>query len=143
MPHPEHPLIALDHPDAAADLIGERLEAEPLVGRGQGARDAVGRTLGPLHREEVIERLLEPAVQQQVEPGTRYQALARPSRRRQPARQVEPVNGIEEEERAHTLVEVVARAPEGIELGTLGQQVGRRRGPAPGVERLVANRRVG
>ena len=42
--HAEHPLVAADRADAAADLVGQGLEADGLVGGGQGVATA---SLGP------------------------------------------------------------------------------------------------
>src|SRR5689334_1675552 len=49
------------------------------------------------------------------------------------------MDGIEEEQRAHPLVEVVAGAPETVERLTLGKQSFQRRRPAKSIQRTVAD----
>ena len=41
----EHPLVAAHRAHAAAHLVGQGLEAEAVVGRGQGAGDGVARAV--------------------------------------------------------------------------------------------------
>ncbi len=64
VPHAEHPLIAAHRADAAADLVGQRLKRQPVVSRRQGARDGVAGAFRLLHRQEMINGLLEPALEQ-------------------------------------------------------------------------------
>ena len=63
-----------------------------------------------------------------------------PRGRRLPASQgqVEAVDGVEEEEGAHALVEVVAGAAEAVEGLAFGEQFGERQIAAEGVQRSVA-----
>ena len=63
MAHAEHPLVAAHGADAAADLVGQRLEGEPMIGRGQGGAEPVARTLRLLVGEEGVDGLLETAVE--------------------------------------------------------------------------------
>ena len=60
----EHPLVAADGAHAAADLVGERLEAQAAVGGGQGAGDGGARPVGGLRGEEDVDGLFEAALQQ-------------------------------------------------------------------------------
>ena len=57
--HAEHPLVAADAADAAADLVGQGLEGELLVGGGEGAGDRVAGAGLALLLEEKVDRLLE------------------------------------------------------------------------------------
>ena len=70
--------------------------------------------------------------------GALARHLAGPSQ----SRQVKAVDGVEEEERPHPLVEVLAAVAEGLEGGRFGEQVRYRRIVRERVERLVANGRV-
>src|SRR5262249_47008606 len=56
--------------------------------------------------------------------------------------QVKPVNGVKKELGADTLVQVLARAPEPLELSTLVEQSARMRGPARILERAIADFRI-
>ena len=62
--HAEHPLIAAHRAHAAADLVGQRLERQPVVSRRQGAGDGVAGAFRLLHCQEMIDGLLEPALEQ-------------------------------------------------------------------------------
>jgi hypothetical protein len=62
--HAEHPLVAADGADAAADLVGEGLEGEAMVGGGEGAGDAVAGSVVGLVGEEAGDGLVEPAVEE-------------------------------------------------------------------------------
>ena len=64
VPHAEHPLVAAHRAHAAAHLVGQRLKRQPVIGRRQRAGDGVAGAFGLLHREEVVDGLLEPALQQ-------------------------------------------------------------------------------
>src|SRR5206468_11362380 len=41
MAHAEHPLVAADRAHAAAHLIGQRLEGQPMIRRGEGAAERI------------------------------------------------------------------------------------------------------
>ena len=116
MTHPEHPLIALYHPHAAADLVRERLKTKPLVGNGQRTADAIRRALGSLHGEKVIQGFFEPAIEKKMETAERDETFAGPDRPVQLSGKVEAVDRVQEEQGANTLVEVVTPAPEVVEL---------------------------
>ena len=49
MAHAKHPLVAPHGAHAAADLVGERLKGEPMVGRGASARRWRRSGLGSLN----------------------------------------------------------------------------------------------
>ena len=64
VPHAKHPLVAAHRPHTASDLVSQRLERQPVVGRRQGTRDSVAGTLRSLHRQKVVNGLFESALQQ-------------------------------------------------------------------------------
>ena len=64
--HAEHPLVAAHRAHAAADLVGQRLKRQPVIGRRQGAGDGVAGAFGLLHRQEMVNGLLEPALEQML-----------------------------------------------------------------------------
>ena len=73
--------LPLTSAHAAPHLVGQRLEPEPLIRGAKRAGD--GRRSGPrrsLHREEVIDRLLEAAVEQVLVAVERNQAARRAPR---------------------------------------------------------------
>ncbi len=144
-PHPEglvgrvadakHPLVAAHRAHAAADLVGQGLEAQAAVGFGEGAGQCVVERLG----QEDVDSLLEAAFEQIRVAIKRHQAAGG-----EPwfQRQVKAIDGIKEEEGAHPFVEVVAGAPEAVEGGALVQQLCQRRGAAKGVQGTIADGRV-
>ena len=119
VPHAEHPLVAAHGAHAAAHLIGEGLEREPVIRRRQRAGDGVARAVALLQREEFINRLLEAALQQMLVALEGNQPA--PVQLRD-ARNVEAVNGVEKEQRAHALVEIAALAPKRIQRRALRKQ---------------------
>ena len=128
----EHPLIAPHAADAAADLVSERLEGEPVIGGGERGAEAVAGAVGGLRGEEGVSRLLEAAIQKLFVATEWDEARSRRgeeadfgrvgSLRNPPPslggyqlrRQVEAVDGVEEEEGADAFVEVVRAAAEGV-----------------------------
>ena len=142
MAHAEHPLVALNQAHTASHLIGQRLKPEPLIRRREGAGQTVARPPGLLHREEMIDRLLEPAVQQQLDAWKRNQSVAGSCGLCQLPRQVKPVDGVEEEQCADALVQVVALPAKRIQRGALGQQGFGGSRTASRVERLIAGYRI-
>ena len=70
MAHAKHPLVAADRADAAADLVGQGLKAQGLVGGGQGAGDGVARPVAFFGRAKFIDRLFETPAQQ---PGVAFE----------------------------------------------------------------------
>ena len=112
MAHAEHPLVAAHRADAAAHLVGQRLEA-PAADRPRPARwrwPSLG-PVGPL-RPRGSDRWLprSGAAAGARSPSNGIEAAA-PGRRRARG-QVKAVDGVEEEQRADALVEVVARPAE-------------------------------
>jgi hypothetical protein len=59
--HAEHPLVAADGADGAADLVGEGLEGELVVGGGEGGGDAIGGAVLFLDVEEGVDGFFEVA----------------------------------------------------------------------------------
>ncbi len=76
MAHAEHPLIAADGADTAADLVGQSLKADGLIGGGQRTGDGIARTESGLDRAKIVDRLLKPAAQQMHVAGERHEGLA-------------------------------------------------------------------
>jgi len=62
VPHAEHPLIAAHGTDAAADLVGERLDTEPIIGSGERAGDGVVGAIGGLRGEKFFDGFFETAL---------------------------------------------------------------------------------
>ena len=140
MTHSEHPLVAADGADAAADLVGQGLEGEAMVGGGEGARDAVAGTVVRLVGEEAGDGLVEPTVEEVLVTSERDEAARVEFGA---ARQVKPVQGVEEEERPNTFVEIGGVVPEGFEGMALGEQVGEGSLMAEMLEGLVADGGIG
>jgi len=137
----KHPLVAAHRAHAAPHLVGQCLEAQPVIGRSQRAGDAVARLAsGDLRLQEDINRFFKAPLQ---EVGVSFEGDQRTIARVQVQRQVETVDGIEEEEGAHPLVQVIAGAPEAVQRGAFGQQLLFACAAADRVQRKVALRRVG
>ena len=136
----EHPLVAADAADAAPHLVGERLKAQVFVCRGQCAGELIAGSVLRLRSQEGFNGLFKPAVEVVLVARIRNAAAGRG---RHAQGHVEPVDGVEEEERPHALVEVGAAAAEAVELGGVGQQIVQRRAAHEGLERLVAHRGIG
>ena len=118
MPGAEHPLIAANGAHAAAHLVGQSLKREPVVAGGEGAGDSRAGPLFGLRGQEDVDGLLKAALQQVGISGERDErALAGGG----PQGNVKAVDGVEEEQGADALVEVVAGAAEAIEFVTLRQ----------------------
>jgi len=137
MSHAEHPLVATHRADAAAHLVGQRLEGEAVVGRGQGRAEPVGRPVRLLVAEKGVDRLLEPPAEELLEPVERDEGLGAAGT--QPAGQMEPVDRGEQEERPDPLIEVFRAAPERLERLAGRPQFLQRSSRGPGIERPVAD----
>jgi len=120
----EHPLIAAHRAHAAPHLIGQRLEPQPVIRLGQRARHGLARPLRGLCPQEDVDRLLEAPLQQMGIPFPRDETLGLQSGLQ---RDVKAMDSVEEKERTHAFVEVVAGAAEGIQAGALRHQLGQRR----------------
>jgi hypothetical protein len=57
----EHPLVAAHAADAAAHLVRERLEREPVIRCGERGAETVARAVLRLRGEKRVNRLLEAA----------------------------------------------------------------------------------
>ena len=55
----EHPLVALDGSDRLSDLICKGLEGELMISRGEGRREAIGRTVFGLALKKDVNRFFE------------------------------------------------------------------------------------
>jgi hypothetical protein len=64
--HAEHPLVAAHRAHATADLVGQRLESQPVISCGQGAGDSVTGTFRLLHRQEMVNGFFEPALEKML-----------------------------------------------------------------------------
>ncbi len=69
MPRAKHPLVAADRADAAANLGGEGGEGEFVIGGGEATGGGVvgGGVFEVVAK--LIDRLIEPALQQVLVPG--------------------------------------------------------------------------
>ncbi len=101
----EHPLIAAHGADAAAHLVGESLKAEAAIGRGQRAGDGGAGSVAPA-RQENVDGFFEAALQKVDVAARRESAAAASAVLSQ--RKMEAMDGVQEEQRAHALVEIVA-----------------------------------
>ena len=90
-----------------------------MVGRGECTAQCVARSGGPLRGGKEVDCFLEAALQQLLVAMKGDLSTARQLRSR---RQVEAMNRVEKEERANTIVEVLALAPEGIQRVALREQ---------------------
>ncbi len=132
----EHPLIAAHAADAEAHLVGQGLEAQGTVAGCQGAGNFGAGGLPPEHGDGFFEAALEQVHVALVgNQGAGAGGCAQ--------RDVEAVDGIEEEERPHALVETRLLAPVLLQRRALGEEFGQRGGIAKAVERLIANLRIG
>ncbi len=121
----EHPLIAANGAHRPAHLVGKRLEAQAVVRLGERAGECVRGTAALLGDEKELDRLLESTAQEvyiavegnPTRPGHATHAERGGKR--------ETVDRVQEEERAHALVQVVAGAAEALETGGFGEQMGR------------------
>jgi hypothetical protein len=66
MTHPEHPLVATHRTDAPADLVGERLECQPMIGSREGTGYGIAWAAGGLNFQERLDRFFEAALQQML-----------------------------------------------------------------------------
>ena len=135
MADPEHPLIAADRADTAADLIGERLKSEVMVGNSQSAGEAVRRAELVLCSEKNVESFVVAAIEEVVVAGKRDEV--RPGQAGF-ERQMKPVNGVEKEQGPDALVKIFGVPPEIVEGRAFRQQLRQRRLLAETVEGLIA-----
>ena len=122
VPHAEHPLVTADGADGFADLVGEGLEGELMVGGGEGGGDAIGGAVLILDVEEGVDGFLELAgeevlvsVERDGAGGVGGEFFG----------EVKAVNRLQEKDGANAVIEVVGLAAEGIEFRTLGEERGR------------------
>src|SRR5690606_13605648 len=128
---PEHPPVTPLGANAAADLIGKRLEREAVVRRGECTRDPGVDPVSVKRLEKDVDGLLEAALEQVDVSVVRDESASLDVR---PKRQVEPVDAVQEEERTDAFVEVVTLPPKPIQVGALRQQDIARGAPAEFVE---------
>src|SRR6185369_13277585 len=106
--------------DAAAHLVRERLEREALAGGGQcrGERrvDAVAALLVVQERDRLLEAAGEQVAVRRGRHVRRRAAL-------EAIGEAEAVDRVEEEQRAHALVEVSGPVAELLERGALAQEL--------------------
>ena len=131
MPHPKHPLVALHRAHTAPHLVREDLESEAVIGSRQGARDAIAGAGLCLSSEEDFDRFFKAPPQQEVIPIKGHQG---PGLNPGLERQVKAVDSIQEKAGPHSLIEVSATPPQGIERCSLFQQVRERCGAAECIE---------
>ena len=119
----EHPAVPLAAPDRPADLVGQGLVGDPLVGLGQGTGD---RAVDPVAGDRLAERgdrLLEPPLHQVGEAGKRDRPAGGDVRG---VLDPEPVDRMEEDRGADPLVEVPGVGPERFQLVGKPEDLGRR-----------------
>ena len=121
-----------------AHLVGERLETQRVVGRGQRAGEGFVRALRGLRAQESADGLLEAPLEHAAEAVVGHAARAREPG---PRRQVIAVDRGQEKQRADALVEVGLPAAVGLQFGAGGQQFGRRPVRAPALDGEIAHRR--
>ena len=127
----EHPLIAAHGAHAAPHLVGKRLKTQRAIAGGERAGKGLTGPRGGLGGEEDIERFFKPALQQVGVTGEGNQR----TRGREGARgDVKAMDGVQEKQRTHALVEVVAAAPEAVERLAFPQQFFRCGGAAKRVQ---------
>src|ERR1019366_2013005 len=95
-----------------------------------------GRSLG---RQEDVQRLPETALQQVGVSRERYQVAPR-ARVLHARRDMKTMDGVEKEQGADALIEIVAGAPEAVERRALVEELFERGGSAEGVQGPVADR---
>ena len=136
----EHPGVAAGGADGAADLVGEGLERERVVGGGEGAGEGFAGTVGGLGGGENGDGFLKTAFEQMAKALVGHAAKARKIGARG---QVVAVDRGQEKEHADALVEVGFTAPVGVELGAIGEELGDGAAGAPRVDGGVARRGIG
>ena len=136
----EHPLVATQAAHAPPHLIGECLQAEITVGRRQGARDRIRRSRRPLHGEERRDRFGESPCEEVLVAAMRDERRSPPD---EPRGEVEAVDCVEEKQRPDALVEIRARATEGLQGLRLGEECRQVGIAAEAVHGPVAGLRVG
>src|SRR5208283_232249 len=97
------------------------------VACGQGARKGRARSRGGLCGEKNIKSFFEPALQ---EMGVTRERNQRAGSRARARGDVKAMNGIQEKQSPHALVEIVAAAPEAVERLAFAPQVLQCRSPA-------------
>ena len=105
MTRPEHPLIAADRSNACPNLIGEGLEAEPAVCCGKRTRDGCLGTVRLLNGEKLLNGFLISSVEEVFVSIERNEAHGCNAI---PARDVEPVDRVEEEQGSYLFVQIAA-----------------------------------
>ena len=139
MARAKHPLVAAHRAHAAPHLVGQRLKAEPVIRRGQRARNGGARPVRGLRRQEDVDRLFEPALQQMFVAARTESAPPR-------ACPLGPADGSGESRRGRTARARVRtdcrwRGGSGRAPRTREQILGRS-AAAEGVERAIAHGRI-
>ena len=136
----EHPVIAADRADRATHLVGQGLEAQAAIGGGQGGREG---SVGPavfLDAQEGVDCFFEAASEQVFAAGEGDQPAGVGAGT---VGQVEAVDGVEEEQRADLLVQVVVGTAKAVKGGTLLQERFEGKVAAEFVEGAIPLRRIG
>jgi len=134
--HAEHPLVAANGADGFADLVGEGLEGELVVGGGEGGRDAIGRAVLFLNVEKGVERFFKLACEK-VFVSLKWDRAGGLGGKF--FGEVKAVDCLQKKEGADPVVEIVGLATEGIELLALGEKGGGIEGCAGFGEGAVAS----
>jgi hypothetical protein len=133
-------LIAPDGADTAADLVGEGLEGEAVIGGSEGGTEGIAGTLGGLGAEEGVDGFFETAVQELLIAVERDMAAGFQVRA---GRKVEAVEGGEEKEGADPVVEVIAVPAEVVEDSSFPKELGDGEPITKGVKGLIADGGIG
>ena len=136
MAEAEDPRIAARGAHGVADLVGESLEAQGVIGGRERAGKGLVGALRGLGAQEPADRLLEAAFEHPPETVVRHAARAGELA---PGRQVVAVDRREKEQGADAAVEVGFPASVSIELGAGGEQFSDRPARAPALDRKVAH----
>ena len=118
----EHPLVSADLAHGGADLIGERLQGEPVVTLRQRRAKCVAGPVLSLAIEQDFDGFAEPALEEVMVGGSRDQAGCLRIRFKQ-RRQMEPVQRVKKKPGAHTLIKIWGGAAKVIECRGFGKQL--------------------
>ena len=135
VPGSKHPLVAAHTSDAAADLIGEGLEAERAVAGGQRTGDGGAGAMLSFGGEKDLNGFLKAAFEQVFKTG-KWDERGRGRCRK--AWNMKAMDGVKKEERPDALVEVVAASAEIVEFAAFGKELVECQAPAQGIEGDIA-----
>jgi hypothetical protein len=142
VPHAKHPLIAPHTPNTSTHLIRQCLKGQTVVSHSERTGKTVARTFPALNTQEGLNRFLKPAMKQMFVTLERNQRAPPPGPElglRQSRWKVKPLQGVEEEQRPHPFIEILASPPERLQDIALPQQLSEVSRGASRLQRLVAD----